>query len=446
MKHTPRRYAAHIAVRSRFAYRRWLRRGIFLIGGVAVGAAAVVMALVADEAQAAFRWLLEKHPVVAFFAPPLGFGIAAYLARNFFPNSQGSGIPQTIAALNVADPKARGALVSLRVAFGKIVVMSLGLVCGASIGREGPTVQVGAAIMHALGKNAPYREAGFLLAGAAAGVAAAFNTPLAGIVFGIEELSRSFEQRTSGLIIGAVIAAGVTAIAALGDYSYFGVATAALPLGRGWFAVLGCAIAGGLLGGLFILVTKFFASGARGAAGAAIAQRPIAFAVLCGLGVSLCGLGGDASVFGTGYEAARNVVHGAVVVDYWFAPLKYIATLLSTISGIPGGVFSPSLSIGAGLASLFGAIFQDAPLSALALIGMVSYLTGVVQAPITAFVIVSEMTNDHAMVIPLMAAALIANATSKTLSHQGLYHALAHRYIAQAGREREQAAASEHAA
>jgi len=402
---------------------------MFLIGGVCVGAVAVAMAFIADGAQAVFARLLSSHPYISFALTPLGFGAAAFLARHVFPNSQGSGIPQAIAALQIEDQASRAPLVSLRVAIGKILIMSIGLLTGASIGREGPTVQVGAAIMFALGRLSPHRQAGFLLAGAAAGVAAAFNTPLAGIVFGIEEMSRSFEARTSGLIIGAVIAAGLTSLAMLGDYSYFGATTATLPLGKDWLAVVACAVVGGLAGGVFIRVLTLFARGLPGRVGAALKKHPIAFAMLCGLGVALCGLSGDHSVFGTGYAQARAVVHADGVIDYWFGPLKFVATALSAISGIPGGVFSPSLAIGAGMASAMSLVFHDVPLGALALIGMVSYLTGVVQAPITSFVIVSEMTNDHSMIIPLMAAALIADGASKLLSKQGLYHSLARNFL-----------------
>ena len=160
----------------------------------------VLMALMADQAQGAFNAILNVSPYLALAVTPLGFGFCVFLTKRVFPNSQGSGIPQVIAARQIDDPKARLALVSLRVAFGKVVVMMIGLLCGASIGREGPTVQVGASIMGAIGRRAPivYHQ-GLLIAGAAAGIAAAFNTPLAGIVFAIEELSRSFESKTSGL-------------------------------------------------------------------------------------------------------------------------------------------------------------------------------------------------------------------------------------------------------
>ncbi len=419
------RYAAHWGVRSRIALKRWIRRLLFVCGGITVGLAAILMALLADHAQIQFGRMLALSPYLALLVTPLGFGLAVWLAVKVFPNSQGSGVPQVVAALRLPNQAARRPLVSLRVAAGKIIVMTIGLLCGASTGREGPTIQVGGAIMFTIGQWAPFRQPGFLLAGSAAGVAAAFNTPLAGIVFGIEELSRSFEMRTSGLIIGAVIAAGLTSLAIFGDYDYFGTTAAVLPLGRAWLVVPVCAGLCGLAGGLFSRILILFAGGLPGVAGAAIKRHPVAFAMLCGLGVALCGLVSGAHVYGTGYEQAKAILHATGAPEYAFGPWKFAATLLSAISGIPGGIFAPSLAIGAGIASDLSALFTQVPVGALVLIGMVSYLTGVVQAPITSFVITSEMTNDHAMVIPLMAAALIANGASKAVVPEGLYHALA---------------------
>lgn len=416
---------------SRLAVDQWLRRGIFLLGGLCVGGAAVLMALLADKAQALFSALIGRTEGLALFVTPVGFAVCVLLARTVFPNSQGSGIPQVIAARQIDDARRRNALVSLRTAFGKVVVMMLGLLCGASIGREGPTVQVGASIMGFIGRRSPaaYQQ-NLLLAGAAAGIAAAFNTPLAGIVFGIEELSRSFEAKASGLVIGCIIAAGVTSLAILGDYTYFGSTAATLPLGRVWLVVPLMAVAGGLLGGLFsrVLILCLAGDATRGIRRLAVA-RPILFAGLCGLGVALCGLLGRHSSYGTGYAEARDILHGSSDLTLLFMPLKFLATVFSAVSGIPGGIFAPSLSVGAGLGAEFHAIFTAIPLGALALIGMASYLAGVVQTPITSFVIVSEMTQDHAMVIPLMVAALIADAVSRLVSKTGLYHTLARPFL-----------------
>lgn len=403
----------------------WRQRLLFLFGGLCVGLAAVAMAKLADGAHVVFRWIVSPSPLVALVLTPLGFAVAILLSLRVFPNSQGSGIPQVIAARHTDDPAIRNALVSLRTAFGKILVMTLGLICGASTGREGPTVQVGAAIMAAVGRLDAERLPGVILAGGAAGVAAAFNTPIAGIVFGIEELSRTYESRTSGLIVATVIAAGLTALAIQGDYTYFGTTKAALPFGPGWLAVAILGVLGGVAGGLFGRVTLLFARGLPGRIGAAIRRHPILFGALCGLGVALCGLASGGTVYGTGYEEARAMLHGTDTGHPAYAPLKFLATVFSSISGIPGGLFAPSLSVGAGMGVWLHGVFADVPIGALVLIGMTAYLTGALQAPITAFVIVTEMTQDHAMMIPLMVTALIADAVSKLICREGLYHALA---------------------
>jgi H+/Cl- antiporter ClcA len=416
---------------SRLSLDRWLRRAIFLAGGLCVGATAVAMALLADQAQALFRKVIAVSQLNALVVTPLGFAFAAFLTRKVFPNSQGSGIPQVIAARRIDDTKIRDSLVSLRVAAGKIIVMMIGLLSGASIGREGPTVQVGASIMGFIGRRAPLAyQQNLLLAGAAAGIAAAFNTPLAGIVFGIEELSRSFEAKASGLVIGCIIAAGVTSLGLLGDYTYFGSTAATLPLGLAWLIVPLCAVCGGCLGGLFsrILIACLTGDATRGLRRFAV-SRPVLFAFACGFGVALCGLCGHHASYGTGYEEAKAILHDRSLLSPLYLPLKFGATVLSSISGIPGGIFAPSLAVGAGLGAEVHRLFTSVPIGGLALVGMASYLAGVVQTPITAFVIVSEMTQDHAMVIPLMVSALIADAVSRLVSQDGLYHALSRAFL-----------------
>ncbi|MGX5774595.1 chloride channel protein [Methylorubrum zatmanii] len=407
------------------AWTQWRRRALFLAGGVCVGLAAVLMAKAADAAQTVFRHGLGLSPGMALLLCPAGFALAAWLARTVFPNSQGSGIPQVIAARALDEGSARHALISLKVAAGKVTVMCLGLLCGASIGREGPTVQVGAAIMAAFGRLSPERMRGLLLAGGAAGVAAAFNTPLAGIVFGIEELGRAYDSRGSALIVATIVAAGLTSLAILGDYTYFGTSDAQLSLAAGWLAVPVLGVAGGLAGGLFSRIVIAIGRGLPGRAGRLAGDHPILFATLCGLGVALCGLASGGAVYGTGYEEARAILHGEATPRWDFAPLKFLATVLSSISGIPGGLFAPSLAVGAGIGAEASLLLPDVPVGALVLIGMAAYLSGVLQAPITSFVIVTEMTQNHTMMIPLMLAALIADAVSKTVCRGGLYHTLA---------------------
>lgn len=414
---------------------RWRRRLIFLLGGVGVGIAAVIFARLADLAQLGFARLEGHWPYACLVATPLGFAASIHIARRFFPNSQGSGIPQAIAARQLQDVGARERLVSLRIAIGKVLLTVLGLLCGASVGREGPTVQVGASLMFAVGRVSPRRQPGLILAGASAGVAAAFNTPLAGIVFGIEEMGRSFESRTNGLAIAAVIAAGITSLAIVGDYLYFGTTSVAISNAAGWLAVPAMGVAGGLLGGLFSRGVILFSRGLPGGIGRWIKVHPVLFALFCGFLVSLCGLASGGSVFGTGYAQARGLLEGSGSAPESFGVWKLAATFISAVSGVPGGIFSPCLATGAGLGFLASPLFAGVPLAALVLLGMVSYFAGVVQAPLTAFVIVTEMTGDHAMIVPLMAAAFIAQACSRLVCHDGIYHALAQRYRREAEAE-----------
>jgi len=408
---------------------RWQRRAIFLLGGTVVGGAAVALAVLADQAQLAFALLLSKSRYAALLVTPLGFMASVFLTHRFFPNTQGSGIPQAIAARHLTDQAARKSLVSIRAAVGKIILTLLGLLCGASVGREGPTVQVGASIMFELGQMSPRRQPGLILAGAAAGVAAAFNTPLAGIVFGIEEMSRAFETRTSSLIIAAVIAAGLTSIALMGNYTYFGSSPMALRNGIDWLAIPVCGVAGGLMGGLFSRILITMARGLPDALADALKRYSLVFALVCGLAVAVCGLISGDTIYGTGYAQVKAALENGSPLPQSFGILKFLATTFAAISGIPGGIFSPSLAVGAGIGTNVASLFHGAPLAAIMLLGMVSYFAGVVQAPITAFVIVTEMTDNHGMVVPLMAAALIAHATSRLVCEEGVYHALAKGFI-----------------
>lgn len=410
---------------ARVATAHWQRRAVFLVGGITVGAAAVGLALAADWVQAEFHLLVTRWRYASLLVTPFGLALSVFLTGRFFQNSQGSGIPQAIAARELTDQDARGRLVSIRIAIGKNLLTLLGLLCGASAGREGPTVQVGASIMFAIGRFSPRRQPGLILAGAAAGVAAAFNTPLAGIVFAIEEMSRAFETRTSGIVIATVITAGLTSLALVGNYAYFGSTQAMLRNGLDWLAIPLCGVAGGLAGGLFSRIVILIARGLPGALGRTIKANPIPFALLCGVLVAACGIASGDTVYGTGYAQVKAALEGATPLRADFGLLKFLATTFSTISGIPGGIFSPSLAVGAGLGANIAHIFPAAPVAPIILLGMVAYFAGVVQAPITAFVIVAEMTDNHGMVIPLMASALIAYAVSRLVCPEGVYHALA---------------------
>jgi H+/Cl- antiporter ClcA len=266
-----------------------------------------------------------------------------------------------------------------------------------------------------------------ILAGGAAGVAAAFNTPLAGIVFAIEELSKSFEERASGATLTAVVLSGVVAIAIVGDYTYFGqpvVSTAAQSVSIGTFLV---AIAGGLAGGLFSRLTLVGVSGLPGVLRRFQKTHPALFAGACGLIVAAVGAASGGLTYGTGYAEARSILEDHVNLPWFYAPARAVATLATSMSGIPAGLLAPSLSVGAGLGQLVADLSGQLTAVPFAILGMCGYLAGVTQAPLTSFVIVMEMTTQHAMVLPLMVTAAVATTISKLLSPP-LYQTLAKRY------------------
>ena len=412
----------------------WKRRLVFWSGAISVGLVAILLAVACEWANDLFHKMLAISPYLPLVVTPLGLALIVFITRKYFPESQGSGIPQTIAALDPEEGAiVREKLLSMRAMIGKIILTVMGLMCGSSVGREGPTVQIGASIMHKLGGLARFAkhdlDKGLILAGAAAGVAAAFNTPLAGIVFAIEEMSRSFEEHNSTTILMTVIIAGITSLALLGNYSYFGRTSETLAFGREWNVVVLCGIAGGLLGGAFSRALIEVNKGLVGRMGEWMRAKPVAFAAACGLILALLGLASGNNTYGSGYSEAKTLLDGNAVLPESYGLLKMIATVVSYISGMPGGIMAPTLSAGAGFGANIAHFFTSVPEGAAIILGMVAYFSGVTQAPITAFVIVMEMTANHEMILPLMAAAFIAKICSRLVCPTPLFHTMAQNFI-----------------
>lgn len=413
---------------------QWFERLALWGGAVAVALAAILFAKASDAAFALFRRIYDASPWWPLLLTPAVFGLLAWLTHGALKPTRGSGIPQVIAALDKPDADFRQRNLSLPVSAGKLGLTVLALLGGASVGREGPTVHVGASLMYVIGRALGFRDPGhaghFLLAGGAAGIAAAFNTPLAGVVFAIEELSGRLEHRFSGALLTAVIVGGVVSLGLLGNYTYFGRVDVALPLGMGWLAVLLCGVVGGLAGGLFSRVVLAAMDGRPRWLGRARASRPVLFAAACGLLLALLGLVFGAGAFGTGYEQARGLVQGQALVGHEFGLMKLAANLVSYIAGIPGGLFSPALAVGAGIGHNLAALLPGVDPSAVVLLGMCAYLTGVTQAPLTSAVISMELTDNTDMLLPILAAVLLARAVSSLVCHQPIYRALAQRLLA----------------
>ncbi len=412
--------------RKLFSLKAWKVRLVFWVGAILVGCVSALFAILSEKADLLFHQITTAGDWIPLIMTPIGLVLIVWITRHLAPGSQGSGIPQAIAAL---ESKGKSKLLSIRIAIGKIILTTMGLIFGASIGREGPSVHVGASIMYSLGRFAKfpphYMEKGLILAGSAAGIAAAFNTPLAGIVFAIEEMSRSFEQRNSGIVTTAVVFSGLTAIVILGQYHYFGSSDASLPDLSSWVAVPVCGIVGGLLGGMFTSLLLY----ATEVVAPFIRSHPYKIALICGIAVALFGYYSGYQTSGTGYNAAKNIITGTAEFNPMFPINKMGATIASYLSGIPGGIFAPSLATGAGVGANLGHWIPVAPISVMVMLGMVAYFSGVVQTPITAFIIVMEMTDNQEMLLPLMATAFIAFGSSHLVCPKPLYHTLAQTFL-----------------
>jgi len=416
-----------------FAAAQWQRRAALWSGGVVVGIAAIVFARASDLAYAGFRQILALSPWLPLLLTPGVFALLAWLTEGVLKPTRGSGIPQVIAALGIEDETFRRRVLSLPVALGKMALTIVALFGGASIGREGPTVHVGAGLMYWIGRRFGFSDpkaiSRFILAGGGAGIAAAFNTPLAGVVFAIEELAGTFEHRFSGTVLTAVIFAGVVSLGVLGDYAYFGRVDAMLPLGQSWIAILACGICGGIGGGLFsrmimlpdVSLLRHVANLRR--------QAPVTFAASCGLAMALLGLLSGGTTYGTGYAEAHDLVqatHGAAAA---FGLLKLAANIVSYWAGIPGGIFSPALAVGAGMGHTLAGLLPQTDASAAVLLGMAAFLSGMTQAPITSAVISLELTANQSVVIPIMAVCLLSRGVSTLACPRPIYRTFADRII-----------------
>jgi len=413
------------------------------VGAVLLGLAALAFAKLGDFAQHLFATLDARLPYGPLLLTPALFASVVYVTLRWLPDARGSGIPQVIAAARDAQRESKGALVSMRTAGGKVTMTLLMLLGGGSVGREGPTVQLSAAIMVAVHRllRVPI-SAGVLIAGGAAGVSAAVNTPLAGVAFAIEELASAYEQRVAVLVMAAVMISGLVSLGIAGDYIYFGQMGQALGVHAILIVTPVAGIAGGLTGGIFTRIVLAVAAPSRSWL-IQLKARPVLFAGICGLVVAVLGIISSGATWGTGYEATRRLVEGHGQ-PLWFGPAKFVAALATTLSGAPGGVFAPSLAVGAGVGNFLTLLFPHSPSGAIVLLGMIAYFVGVVRAPLTAVIIISETTASRGLIIPLFAAALIADVVSALVCRERLYHGLAKPFLARGGDKHHREQAQDH--
>jgi CIC family chloride channel protein len=358
--------------------------------------------------------------------PVAGSAVMGYLLYRFFPDARGSGVPQTKAALY-----ARGGLISLGTVFGKFFCTSATLASGIPLGREGPAVQVGAGIASVLGRKlglSPERVKALVPVGAAAAIAAAFNTPLAAVLFTLEEVVGDLHAP----VLGSVVLASATSWAMLrlllGNDPLFQVPQYQLvhPGEFGIYAVLG--VAGGFVSVAFTKLLLWMRARFLQFPKKSLWFQPVAG----GLAVGIMGWFVP-QLLGVGYKHVGEVLNGRMALRLMILllVLKLFAVAISYGSGNAGGIFGPSLFMGAMLGGIVGTAAQHllpgyaGPPGAYALVGMGAAFAGVIRAPMTSVVMIFEITRDYAVIVPLMISNLVSFFISSRFQKQPIYEVLA---------------------
>jgi chloride channel protein, CIC family len=417
----------------------------FWVASIATGLAAVLYTRLFALAEKGSAYIVHAHSWLLFIVTPVCFIIAWWLVRQFAPYSRGSGIPQVMAALELANPRYDrkvNKLLSLRIIFVKVLsslTMALG---GGVIGREGPTIQIAGSIFRKVNEWLPVwwpkvSKRNMIMTGAAAGLAAAFNTPLGGIVFAVEELTRTHISYFKTALFTAVIIAGLTAQGLLGPYLYLGYPDVSHLSGSIFLGVIIVAIVAGLAGsGIAKLMLRLF----HWKASFRFTRQHILYVTGCALIIAALAYFVDERVLGSGKELMTTALFTHDKYTVWYMPILRLAgPIFSFTTGAAGGVFAPALSAGASIGSLLSGWMHlsDNNANLLVLAGMVALLTGVTRTPFTSAILVLEMTDRHNVIFHLMLAGMVASLVSMLIDKHSFYDHLRFQYVHELVKEEE---------
>ncbi|MFZ1786435.1 MAG: chloride channel protein [Ferruginibacter sp.] len=412
------------------AFPFWL--GAFLTGGIAV-----LYAKLFSLVEAATIRIYHYADWLFFIITPLCFLLALWVVTKFAKYAGGSGIPQVTAAIELTNPKHNykvNPLLSFKVLIVKVISSLLVVFGGGVVGREGPTIQISATIYKKINDYLPnwypkISKRNMIVTGAAAGLASAFNTPLGGIVFAIEELTKiHFSFFKSALLTGVIIA-GLTALNFLGPYLYLGypvlenipawIILVVLPIA----AIAG--LSGSAMGRIILFIFKKKESLKKN-------YQKYIYVIVCGLIIASLAIFIDHRTFGSGKEIMVTTLFTDNKHLEWYMPiLRIVGPIVSFSTGAAGGIFAPSLSAGASIGAMVSGWFHLAgpATNLIILCGMTGFLTGITRSPFTCSILVLEMTNSHNIIFYIMLTALSANLISGFISRHSFYDNLKDKYI-----------------
>jgi len=370
----------------------------------------------------------HAHPYWLIAAAPVCFVLGWWVIDRTNVRAGGSGIPQVMAAIELQEER-KGhdvirQLLGIRVAAVKVVSSLLCVMGGGVVGREGPTLQISTSIFYVMARrvrmfSSAVAMESWTLAGAAAGMAAAFNTPLGGIVYAVEELASKHFSRVRTAVLSAVLVAGLVSQWLVGTYLYLGmpsVGQVGLNTIPGAFII---GIVGGAIGGAFGATIFRLQSLLRTVRLRRISTG-LAVAFACGLALVLFRFL-DPRALGPGNRLISDLLAGNTVANAELVAIRFGSTVVSYVSGCAGGIFAPSLAIGASLGSWLASWWTGTNAVLFALLGMIAVLTGVTRAPFTSFVLIVEMTDRHSAIFPMMLSALTALAGARLFGSHSFY-------------------------
>lgn len=408
----------------------------FWIGAFATGVVSVFYAQLFSWAESGTAYIYEHADWLFFIITPLCFFIALWVVNRFAQYARGSGIPQVSAAIELTNPKHNykvNKLLNLKVLFTKVVSSLVMVFGGGVVGREGPTIQISATIFKKINDMLPawypkISKRNMIVTGAAAGLASAFNTPLGGIVFAIEELTKiHFNFFKSALLTGVIIA-GLTALHFLGPYLYLGYPV--LDDIPGWIVLaiipvaLITGISGSGMGRIILFIFKKKEALKKN-------YQKYAYVIVCGLIIASLAVFIDQRSFGSGKEIMVATLFKNEQLEWYMPILRFVGPIVSFSTGAAGGIFAPSLSAGASIGAVAAHWFHLAgPATNLVILcGMAGFLTGITKSPFTCSILVLEMTNSHNIIFYIMLTALSANLIANLISRHSFYDTLKDGYI-----------------
>ncbi|MDG0818234.1 chloride channel protein [Bdellovibrio svalbardensis] len=412
---------------NKFEYEKSLRLVPFLVASLAAAGTAIIYSKVFFQAEEGALWLINNtHWSLSLTATLLTIFLSWFIPYRIARQAGGSGIPQMLIANELDPAKDKSlirSLIGIRVIATKILASLICVLGGGAVGQEGPTLQIASGIFYRIGEKSTHwiqqiSSRTFILAGGASGLAAAFNTPLGGIAYALEELSKDTFNNFKTYVLWSVITTGILVQTFMGGYLYLGFPTLESVSITTYINVIGISLLAGAIGSYFGSILYGIAEFRKKFTGA---KQLIALNLACGFLFWL----GIYFLSRTGVGGGKLLILDLLFNGQWATPsdilVRIAGPLLMSLAGVAGGLFAPSLAIGAAMGSLFSQIFWPHNHHLLIMAGMIAFLTGFMRTPFTAFILIFEMTDRHSALFPMMISAAVAAGISRSFQKHSFY-------------------------